>query len=126
MNMTFTNEFHHTEASIKAIETALCGPEGLETLCAYFTEAQLKKVGKELCGIDGCCCGGWTGNWCDGEDGKKYYVQVSPDKNPAAVALGRLGGSAKSERKAKSSAENGKKGGWPKGRPRKKAEAPQE
>jgi len=35
-------------------------------------------------------------------------------KNPAAVALGRLGGKAKSDQKAKSSAENGKKGGRPK------------
>ena len=34
-------------------------------------------------------------------------------KNPHAVELGRLGGSAKSERKAKTSAENGKLGGRP-------------
>jgi hypothetical protein len=33
----------------------------------------------------------------------------------AAAALGRKGGSVKSERKAKSSAENGKKGGRPAG-----------
>ena len=35
-------------------------------------------------------------------------------KNPAAVSLGRLGGSAKSERKSKSSANNGRLGGRPK------------
>lgn len=35
-------------------------------------------------------------------------------KNKHAVALGKRGGSVKSERKAKSSAENGKKGGRPK------------
>ena len=35
-------------------------------------------------------------------------------KNPAAVALGTLGGKAKSEAKAKSSAANGAKGGRPK------------
>ena len=35
-------------------------------------------------------------------------------KNPAAVALGRLGGEAKSEAKAKASAANGEKGGRPK------------
>lgn len=40
-------------------------------------------------------------------------------KNPAAVALGKLGGRAKSEAKTKAARENAKKGGWPKGRPRK-------
>ena len=34
-------------------------------------------------------------------------------KNPHAVALGRLGGQAKSAQKAKTSAANGKKGGRP-------------
>ena len=33
-------------------------------------------------------------------------------KNPAAVALGKRGGSAKSPRKAQSSAANGKLGGY--------------
>lgn len=44
-------------------------------------------------------------------------------KNPAAVALGRLGGLANKGRttpaKAAAARENGKKGGWPKGRKRK-------
>lgn len=35
-------------------------------------------------------------------------------KNPHAVALGRKGGSVKSERKAETARENGKKGGRPK------------
>ena len=35
-------------------------------------------------------------------------------KNPAAVALGRLGGLAKSQRKAEAVRANGKKGGRPK------------
>jgi hypothetical protein len=35
-------------------------------------------------------------------------------KNQAAVELGKLGGSAKSERKAAAVRENGKKGGRPK------------
>lgn len=40
-------------------------------------------------------------------------------KNAAAVALGRLGGKATSEAKATAARENAKKGGWPKGKPRK-------
>lgn len=40
-------------------------------------------------------------------------------KNPAAVALGRLGGKATSEAKAVAARENAKKGGWPNGKPRK-------
>ena len=40
-------------------------------------------------------------------------------KNPAAVALGRLGGKATSEAKARAVRENAKLGGWPKGKPRK-------
>jgi len=35
-------------------------------------------------------------------------------KNPAAVALGKLGGSRKSDKKAAASRRNGKKGGRPK------------
>lgn len=41
-------------------------------------------------------------------------------KNAAAVALGRLGGKATSEAKARAARENAKKGGWPKGKPRKR------
>lgn len=41
-------------------------------------------------------------------------------KNPAAVALGSLGGKSKSEAKKAAAKENGKKGGYPKGRPRTK------
>jgi hypothetical protein len=40
-------------------------------------------------------------------------------KNPAAVALGRLGGQANTEAQQAARRENGKKGGYPKGRPRK-------
>jgi hypothetical protein len=39
-----------------------------------------------------------------------------------AAALGRKGGSATSEAKTKASRENAKKGGWPKGKPRKPKE----
>lgn len=41
------------------------------------------------------------------------------DLNQMAAALGRKGGSVSSEAKTKASRENAKKGGWPKGRPRK-------
>ena len=40
------------------------------------------------------------------------------NKNPAAVALGTLGGRVTSDAKAKAARENGKKGGYPKGRKR--------
>jgi hypothetical protein len=40
-------------------------------------------------------------------------------KNPNAVALGRRGGSVTSPAKAKAVRENGKLGGWKKGRKRK-------
>ncbi len=36
------------------------------------------------------------------------------EKNPAATALGKLGGSSKSKRKSAASRNNGKKGGRPK------------
>lgn len=39
--------------------------------------------------------------------------------NKAAQALGRLGGLAKSAAKTAAARENAKKGGWPKGKPRK-------
>jgi hypothetical protein len=40
--------------------------------------------------------------------------------NRAAQSLGRLGGLAKSEAKTSAARENAKKGGWPKGKKRKK------
>jgi hypothetical protein len=49
--------------------------------------------------------------WCDRMNAQEA---LEKDKNPAAVALGSLGGKAKSEAKAKTSAANGAKGGRPK------------
>jgi hypothetical protein len=46
------------------------------------------------------------------------------EKNPAAVALGRLGGLAVSPAKAAAARVNACLGGWPKGRPRKTAPVP--
>lgn len=39
-------------------------------------------------------------------------------KNPAAVALGKMGGLMKSVTKTRAARANAKKGGWPKGRKR--------
>jgi hypothetical protein len=41
------------------------------------------------------------------------------DLSSAAAAMGRKGGKAKSDAKTRAARENAKKGGWPKGRPRK-------
>lgn len=46
------------------------------------------------------------------------------EKNPHAVALGRTGGQARSAAKTKAVRENAKKGGWPKGKPRKPSQEP--
>lgn len=43
---------------------------------------------------------------------------MAPLKNPAAVALGKLGGRATSAAKAEAARNNGKKGGRPKAKPR--------
>jgi hypothetical protein len=44
---------------------------------------------------------------------------IEEQLSSAASILGRKGGSVKSEAKARAAKENAKKGGWPKGRPRK-------
>jgi hypothetical protein len=41
------------------------------------------------------------------------------EKHAAAVMLGRLGGKVKSAAKTAAARQNAKKGGWPKGKPRK-------
>jgi len=46
-------------------------------------------------------------------------VDEASEVSAAAAALGRKGGSVKSDAKTKASRENAKKGGWPKGKPRK-------
>jgi hypothetical protein len=43
----------------------------------------------------------------------------SVDLSAAAAAMGRKGGKSRSEAKRRAAKENAKKGGWPKGRPRK-------
>lgn len=51
--------------------------------------------------------------------------RLAMNPHDAASALGRLGGKTKSAAKTKAARENAKKGGWPKGRPRKPQEASQ-
>lgn len=41
-------------------------------------------------------------------------MKKTKSKNPAAVALGKIGGAKKSEKKAQAARENGKSGGRPK------------
>jgi len=50
----------------------------------------------------------------------KWKREGVPGMNLAAQQLGRLGGLAKSEAKTAAARKNAKKGGWPKGRKRKK------
>jgi len=47
-------------------------------------------------------------------DGRQVCFECDAPKNPAAVALGRLGGRVKSDRKAAAARLNGKRGGRPK------------
>ena len=54
-------------------------------------------------------------------DGRQVCFECDAPKNPAAVALGRLGGRVKSDRKAEAARLNGKRGG----RPRKQQAIPQ-
>lgn len=78
-----------------------------------------------------CKCGSYAINHhLHGRDGSRpdlCDVCYWRDKamNPTAAALGRLGGKARSAAKTKAARENAKKGGWPKGRPRKPQEASQ-
>ena len=43
-----------------------------------------------------------------------FWLSDMPDKNPNAVALGRLGGAAATPRQAEASKRNGRRGGRPK------------
>lgn len=47
-------------------------------------------------------------------DGRQVCFECDAPKNPAAVALGRLGGRVKSPRKTEANRRNGKLGGRPK------------
>jgi hypothetical protein len=63
---------------------------------------------------------GWLWRQIDsvGRDLAELPVWLFAVKNPHAVALGKLGGSAKSPAKTEAARKNAKKGGWPKGRKR--------
>jgi hypothetical protein len=47
------------------------------------------------------------------EDGRQVCFECDASKNPAAVALGRLGGRIRSEAKAAAARRNGRRGGRP-------------
>lgn len=67
---------------------------------------------------------GAEADWApDQEDRHMAWVYVRI-KNPHAVALGRRGGQARSAAKTQAVRENAKKGGWPKGKPRKPSQEP--
>lgn len=48
----------------------------------------------------------------------KEFIIETYGKNPAAVALGKLGGASKSTAKQRASKKNGRKGGRPKQQPK--------
>jgi hypothetical protein len=50
-------------------------------------------------------------------DGRQVCFECDASKNPAAVALGALGGRAKSARKTNAARLNGRKGGRPRKQP---------
>ena len=64
---------------------------------------------------------GVLGGYVRREDGAVLAPDGSwiGERDPSAVALGRMGGSAKSPAKTAAARMNAKKGGWPKGKPRK-------
>jgi hypothetical protein len=79
---------------------------GIEVLSAvaYGAETDTRLIA--VVEIDDASIGIW--HWDDGT------WHAEPIKNPAAVELGRIGGSATSEAKKKAARENAKKGGRPK------------
>jgi hypothetical protein len=53
------------------------------------------------------------------KEGGMSEKKADIDISAAAAAMGRKGGAVKSAKKTAAVRENAKKGGWPKGRPRK-------
>jgi hypothetical protein len=87
---------------------------GWDTPMYRISRTQAKRIENHFCGVSGCSCpaGGVVVELSP--DGTEYGLRDRDTLSSAAAALGRKGGSAKSDRKAASSRENGKKGGRPK------------
>jgi len=99
MKKTFEHPYHNARVTLDVTDGQ------------PLTEAQQTKLEKTLCGMSNCQCNFYPvmsddGHWSIYKDG----AVIADATAKAATALG----SIKSERKSKTSAENGRKGGRPK------------
>ena len=69
MNITFTNSFHNTAATVRVPANML------------ITASQEKRMARKLCGYEGCVCGGLGGV----RGGKWHLDYTSPDNGPYLV-----------------------------------------